>query len=260
MHPRSRLFVILWVAGMTGILSFLLVDLPGLLSTFAVTAGKEMPFSTEVITFLSIIQTTVLLSVAVLVGAKLAHTVGLSAPVAEAAARGANLVSALKPQVLPGLISGFVGGIAIVLSWLLWKPFLPSVFVIRAEKLNTSLPLVTRLFYGGITEELLLRWGVLTLLLWIFWRLLQRGRGSPRTIYFVSAILISAVIFGIGHLPLASALGVGFTFPIVAYVIIANSLFGLIAGYLYWQKGLEAAMIAHMSAHLVIVTAIHVGT
>lgn len=46
----------------------------------------------------------------------------------------------------------------------------------------------------------------------------------------------------------------------IAYVIVANSIFGLIAGYLYWQKGLEAAIIAHMSAHLVIVTAMYVGT
>jgi hypothetical protein len=58
-----------------------------------------------------------------------------------------------------------------------------------------------------------------------------------------------------GHLPIASALGVGLTAPIVAYIIMANSLFGLIAGYLYWKKGLEAAIIAHMFAHVVIATA-----
>ena len=55
------------------------------------------------------------------------------------------------------------------------------------------------------------------------------------------------------HLPLASALEVAFTLPIIAFIVLANSLFGLIAGYLYWQKGLEAAIIAHMSTHIVIV-------
>jgi membrane protease YdiL (CAAX protease family) len=62
-----------------------------------------------------------------------------------------------------------------------------------------------------------------------------------------------------GHLPIASALGIGLTSSIVFYVVIANSLFGLIAGYLYWKKGLEAAIIAHMLAHVVIVTAIYFG-
>lgn len=260
MQTRTKLFVILWIAGMSGILSFLLVDLSALLRSLPVTAGKEMPFPPRIMGVLSLIQPTVLMSLAVLVGTKLAHKVGLSAPVAEAAAARATLVSALKPQIFPGVIGGIVGGIAIIASWLLWKPFLPAFFVMRAEKFNRLMPFLTRLLYGGITEELLLRWGVMTLLVWTSWRIFQRGQGRPRAIYFVSAIVISSVIFGIGHLPIVAALGAGFTIPIVAYVIVANSIFGLIAGYLYWQKGLEAAIIAHMSAHLVIVTAMHFGT
>jgi membrane protease YdiL (CAAX protease family) len=121
------------------------------------------------------------------------------------------------------------------------------------------MPVVTRLLYGGITEELLLRWGLLTLLVWAAWRLFQRGRERPRTIYFVSAIIVSSVVFGIGHLPIVAALGVDFTLPIVTFVVFANSSFGLIAGYLYWKKGLESAIIAHMSTHIVLVTAIRLA-
>ena len=73
---------------------------------------------------------------------------------------------------------------------------------------------------------------------------------------FIAAIIISAVVFGMGHLPLASALNGGLTVPLVAYVITANSLFGIIAGLLYWRRGLEAAMLAHMFAHVVLLAAI----
>lgn len=260
MQTRTKLFVILWIAGMTGILSFLLVDLSALLSSLPVTAGKEMPFPPLIMGVVSLIQPTVLMSLAVLVGTRLAPKVLLSAPVAEAAAARENLVPALKPQIFPGVIGGIVGGIAILASWLLWKPFLPTLFVIRAEKFNRVMPVLTRLFSGGITEELLLRWGLMTLLVWVFWRLFQGVQGRPPTICYVSAIVISSVIFGIGHLPIVVALDTGFTIPIVAYVIIANSMFGLIAGYLYWKRGLEAAIIAHMSAHLIIITAMYVGT
>ncbi len=44
------------------------------------------------------------------------------------------------------------------------------------------------------------------------------------------------------------------TAGIIAYVIIANALFGIVAGFLYWRRGLESAMIAHMLAHGVMLT------
>lgn len=256
---RTKLFAILWLAGMAGVLSLLLIDLSAVLANLPATAGSEMPFHPLLIKLLTMVQSSILLSIAIFIGIQLAPLVGLSAPAAEALASGNSFISALKPQVLPGLIAGFIAGVAILSSWLLFRSILPPVFVTRAERLNSSMPLLTRLLYGGITEELLLRWGLLTLLVWAAWRIFQASRGSPRTIYFVGAIIISSVVFGIGHLPLGSALGVDFTLPIVTFIVLANSLFGLMAGYLYWQKGLEAAMIAHISTHLVIVTAIHLA-
>jgi Type II CAAX prenyl endopeptidase Rce1-like len=254
---RTKLFVILWLAGMAGVLSVLLLDLSAILANLPATGGLEMPFHPLLIKLLSVVQTAILMSIAILIGVQLAQLVGLSAPAAEALARGNTFISALKPQVLPGLIAGVIAGVVILSIWLLFRPILPPVFVTRAERLNSAMPFVTRLLYGGITEELLLRWGFMTLLVWAAWRIFQRGRGTPRSICVVSAIVISSVVFGIGHLPLVSALAVDFTLPIVAFIVLANSLFGLIAGYLYWRKGLEAAIIAHMATHMVIVTAIY---
>ena len=218
-----------------------------------------MPLSPLLIKLLGIIQPAVLMSIAVFVGVRLASRVGLFSPAADAAADGGNVAAAFKPQIVPGLIGGLAGGIAILSTWLLLKPFLPVEFVTRAERLNKLLPFLTRLLYGGIIEELLLRWGVMTLLVWLAWRLLQKGQGKPRVIFFVNAIIISSVVFGLGHLPLVSALGMDFT-AIISSVVVANSIFGLIAGYLYWKKGLEAAIIAHMLAHVVLVTAIYFPT
>jgi len=254
---RTKLFGILWLAGMAGVLTVLLLDLSAVLANLPATSGLELPFHPLLIKLLSVVQTGVLLSIAILIGVQLAPLVGLSAPAAEALARGNSFSSALKPQILPGVIAGVIAGVAILSSWVLFRPILPSVFVTRAEGLNSAMPFVMRLLYGGITEELLLRWGVMTLLVWAAWRMFQRGRGTPRAIYFVSAIVISSIVFGIGHLPIVRALAVDFTLPIVTLIVFANSLFGLIAGYLYWLRGLEAAIIAHMATHIVIVTAIY---
>jgi membrane protease YdiL (CAAX protease family) len=62
------------------------------------------------------------------------------------------------------------------------------------------------------------------------WHLLQRGQGTPRAFCFVSAIIVSSAVFGLGHLPLVLALGVRFSLSVGSYIVIVNSVFGLIAG------------------------------
>lgn len=100
-----------------------------------------------------------------------------------------------------------------------------------------------------------MRWGLMTLLVWLPYRAIQKREGEVRAGYFLAAIVISAIVFGLGHLPLARVLSPTFTVPLVAYIIIANALFGVVAGYLYWRRGLESAVIAHMMAPVVMLTA-----
>lgn len=259
MTYRTKFFALLFLAGFAGILSFLLVDLSAIIAMVPPTDGTKLP-SPWVLKVLSLIQPTVLLALAVFVGVFLAPKVNLSAPAFEALARGRSFIAALKPQIIPGVIAGLIGAIVIVLSWAFLRPFMPAEFATRAEAFNRLVPLPTRLLYGGITEELLLRWGLLTLLVWVVWRIFQRGRRQPGSVCFVSAILISSIVFGVGHLPVAVAIGGPLTLPVVAYVVTANSVFGLIAGYLFWRKGLEAAITAHMLAHVGIVSASYFGS
>jgi hypothetical protein len=251
----------LWIAGMLGVLSFLFVDLAALIASIP-QPPEGPPVSLPppaLLKLVSIIQPTVIVTLAVALGVWLAERVGLHAPATEAAARGDEFLSKLTPQILPGVLAGLASGVAIILSWVLAKPFLTPEFVTRAQEFNKFLPNVTRLFYGGLTEEVLLRWGVMTLLVWAAWRLLQKGEGTPRSICFILAIVLSAVIFGMGHLPLAAMLSGGLTLPLVIYVVVANSIFGIVAGFLYWLRGLEAAMIAHMSTHLVLILSIYLA-
>lgn len=255
MSLRIKLFLILLAAGLSGVLSFLLVDLSALIAILPIPAGTEIPTITPGLKVLSLVQPAIILFFAVLAGVALASKVGLSSPVAEAAASGTDLVSALKPQIVPGISGGLAGGVAIVLVGLLWRPFLPPEVVALIGEFGRLIPLPTRLLYGGVTEELLIRWGLMTLLVWAAWRLFQKRQNKPKSAHFVAAILISSVVFGLGHLPIAFFLFPQPTAALIIFVVAANSLFGLIAGYLYWKKGLESAMVAHMSAHVVMLTA-----
>ena len=259
MRFKTRLFVILWLAGLAGVLSLLLLDVNALIKILPIPAGTEVPTFTPALKLLSLIQPAVLLAVAVLVGVALASKVGLSSPVAEAAASGGDWVSAFKPQIIPGIVGGLAGGISLVLIAAVLKPFLSPEVLARLGEYGKVLPLPTRLLYGGIIEELLLRWGLMTLLVWAAWRLFQKGRGQPKPAYFVGAILVSTLMFAIGHLPVAFLLFPEPTLALIVFALVGNSAFGLIAGYLYWKKGLESAMIAHALTHVVMFTASYFG-
>lgn len=260
MTSKKRLFLILWSAGFAGIVSFLLIDLKHLLEIVPLPAGTEVPqMDLRLLKLLGLIQPTVLVSIAVLIGVGLAAKVGLKAPAAESAANKGDILAALRPQIVPGILGGVIGGIAIVLTAAVSKPFLPPEVVRLIGEFANILPLPTRFLYGGVTEELLLRWGLMTLLVWAMWRIFQKGRDVPKTAYFVIAILVSSIMFGIGHLPVAFLLVPQPTPALIVFVIAANSVFGLIAGCLYWKKGLESAIIAHVITHVVLFTANFLG-
>jgi len=202
------------------------------------------------IRFLSVVQPAVLVAAAVFLGQLLSPRVGLSAPFAQALAEWRPLLPALRPQLLPGIFGAVIAAPAIIGCWLLWKTFLPPSFVHSAGELSRMLPPATRLLYGGITEELLLRWGFMTVLVWAAWKGLQKGKGTPRPGFVVAAIVCSALVFSAGHLPIAIALNGGPSLSLIAYVIFANSIFGIIAGFLYWKNGLESAIVAHALTHV----------
>ncbi|WP_205127681.1 MULTISPECIES: hypothetical protein [Okeania] len=171
MSYKNKLFWVLWVIGMIGILSLLLLDIP------LPEDNKLLP--SWIIKLFTLFQQTVLLSIAVIIKVALAEKVKLSAPLAEAIAKKNPLMPVIKLQILPGMIGDFIGDLALVFIALLWQPFLPSDFVTKSSEISNNLPFITRILFGGITEELLIRWGLMTLLVWIGWKIFQRGKGKP---------------------------------------------------------------------------------
>ncbi|MBA2459265.1 MAG: CPBP family intramembrane metalloprotease [Gemmatimonadales bacterium] len=155
----------------------------------------------------------------------------------------------LRPVNLPAplwLVSlataGMLGGILLFAL----GHYAPGALAAAQERFE--FPILARILYGGITEEILLRWGLMTVLVWLL-RLPRRGQGAPPPVHMWLAILASALLFGAGHLPAAAALVGELTREIVAFVVGANTAFGILFGYLYWRYGLEAAMVAHGAAH-----------
>src|ERR1041385_8696107 len=220
----KRLFLILFSFGMIGVISLLFIDYQALINIAPERVRPDTPTITTSLKLLSLIQPGLILALAVFVGVALAHRVGLSAPFAEALAGRGDIRSALKRQTLAGLNGGLAGGASVVFVSLLFRPILSSETLDRIDKLGKLLPMPTRLLYGGITEEVLLRWGFMTFLVWLAWKLMQKEQGEPRAALVVSAIILSAVVFGAGHLPVAILFNGTATLSLVGYVIVANSI------------------------------------
>jgi hypothetical protein len=204
---------------------------------------------------LGLVQPGIILAGAIVLGIALAPKVGLSAPYLEAIAEGHFETSGISTRLLIGIAGGILAGLFITFFTLLFQPLMSPQEVERISHFSKLLSVPTRLLYGGITEEILMRWGFMTVLVYLGWRFLRKRRTPPTTAVFVAAILLSSFTFAAGHLPIAFALLPGAGMAIVLFVLIANSAFGVVAGFLYWRRGLESAIFAHIVCHLVLLTA-----
>jgi membrane protease YdiL (CAAX protease family) len=236
---RLRLGLALWLAGMLGVVVVTTTVLPRLL------AEVELPAPLWVLSLASLAQSATLLALAVWAGVALAPAVGLRAPAFEAAVSGRPISPALRPQLFPGVTAGLFGGV------LLFTALRLAPAALTAVQEQFKLNLAARVLYGGVTEELLLRWGIMTALAWLSWRLLQRRQGAVHAGYVWLANLVSALLFAAGHLPAAAAMIDVLDANIVAFVIGWNAAFGLLFGYLFCRYGLESAMLAHALSHVV---------
>ncbi|HVL35766.1 MAG TPA: CPBP family glutamic-type intramembrane protease [Burkholderiales bacterium] len=104
--------------------------------------------------------------------------------------------------------------------------------------------LATGIAYGGVTEEVMMRWGLLSALACLALR-----RAAP-SVAFPVAIAVSALVFAALHLPAALAFAAPEA-PVLARTLLLNGLGGLAFGWLYWRHTLESAMIAHATVHVV---------
>lgn len=237
-----RLVFLLSLLAVPGPIAIAWLALPLLVDT------NNLPVPLETLQIVTAAQSVVLILFAAAMGSLLSFKVGLRAPAISAILTRGNVYDALRPQLLPGVIGGVIGALVI----LGFHAFAPAD--LAAIQSKSSIPLIARVLYGGITEEVLVRWGLMTFFVWGGWRLLQRGNGVPSANVIWIAIWISALLFGISHVPSVAAAMVTIPGAVVAYITVGNAMFGVVAGYLFWRYGLEAAVTAHILAHIVAYT------
>jgi hypothetical protein len=252
--PFARGAISLFALGMIGV---------GALAIYSVPTLREIPelstLSYPTLVLLASMNSLILLVVFVILGTVTAPRIELNSHVFMWASGGTPDWGELRDS-LP-LAAALGAGLFVIVAVLdvafaQFTQFSVADPPTDAEALSdlfASIPM--RLLYGGITEELLLRWGVMAPLAFVLWwgrnRVGDVTETPSETIMWV-AIVASAVMFGVGHLP-ALASTFGLTTPLIVRTVLLNAIVGIVLGWLFWRRSLETAMIAHASFHVALV-------
>jgi hypothetical protein len=202
---------------------------------------------------LSFAQNAVLFCVVIALGLLAARAVGLGAPYVEAALGGPAPDHSPSEMLVRSLGLGVAGGALLLTIDLVLIPHLPALLALARK---TSLwENFTASFYGGVNEELLFRLLGLSGMAWLLSGVWSTPLGHATEATLWSANVITAVVFGLGHLPATLAITRSITPLLVGRTLVLNVPIGLICGWLLCRFGIEAAIAAHFTADVIY----HVG-
>lgn len=245
MSYKIKLGITLFLLGLLGVLTLLTISFP------LDSLPKELidKLSPQTIQLLILINPLILLSISVTVGIALFDKVKLSVPtISGFITKQKNEISFFE-QLKYGVILGTIAGLFTTIIVLVFKSSIPQEFIELGN--NIKITTIARFGYGGLTEEILMRFGFMTFVIWITFKLTKKLNNTT----YWTGIILSTIIFSIGHFPTAySAVG-NPSVSLLAYIFIGNSVAGIFFGWLFWKKGLEAAFIGHILTHVIVLLA-----
>ena len=236
------LLLILAVAGAAGILPY----------SMTLSGNTDMGLPPGVVLLAAFLQSFFAAAILGFFGMKLSLNTGLGLPVLENLLYGSGGVT-LQPRshILFPAAAGVVCGIVMIAADLAMIHF----FNIDAGGGAAFVPAwwkgILAAFYGGISEEIMLRLFVMNLIIYIMNAADKSADRKSSIVKVVSAMIISSVLFGAGHL--AAAFASGLASPaFIARTMILNFIPGMVFGWIYWRKSFLSAMTAHFVTDIVI--------
>jgi len=214
-------------------LFFLLLGTPGLV----LMGQASVPVIKQV-------QLVLVFAVCALLGQWVSRHVGLSSMLLNRLA--GEMHASLLSVFCFALIGGFVLGFLWVFSAWAFQPFLPNEILVH------GITIWQAWFRGAVYEEVIFRWGAMSLILFLFWKAFGKSNSGLTPFVYWMSIFFSAVPFSLVHLLNVWILGQPTISSLALFVLTLNWIAGVILGWLYWKRGLECVILAHMVAQIVI--------
>lgn len=154
-----------------------------------------------------------------------------------------------KSGLIPTIVLTVIGSIIfIALEYGVFANIIPEIAALYEAK-PTIAYMISCLTYGGVLEEIMMRWFLLSLLAFIIWKLFFRKEEAVPKGVMIGVNIVVALLFAAGHLP-TTAMTMGITPLILVRCFSLNSLAGLICGHLYMKHGIQYAMLSHAGFHI----------
>lgn len=196
-----------------------------------------LPPQVHVPRILLLIQPAIITGACALLGWWTAPRTGLGAPVLSAALHGQDWQRPLQHGVPAAVVTAAVVALILIVYGLATQGLITAMP-------QLDVPLLARLGYGGVGEEIIARWGLLTGLMALAMRL---GQPSPRAFWLANSV--AALLFAFGHFGVLFAMVPHPATWLMSAVVLGNFIPAIAFGWLYRQFGIESAMIAHGGAH-----------
>jgi len=254
-HFSWRLFYLLWGLGVFGLIAVMPYDLSLQKSTLQLT---QLPLPLPTILLIQASIQIMILGLLTWIGLWMAESMDLGAPRLEAWLEGKISIRGYPSSIILIVLLGLaVSALVLFADTAVFNPMIQNGLQISGLNLtsNANPPFWEGLlaaFYGGVTEEIILRLFLMTLLAWVGKKLFNQHNHVPTAgVMWISNIL-AAVAFGFAHLPTAIAIGFPLTSLVVIRILILNALPGLVYGWLYWKQGLGGSILAHFSGDILL--------
>ena len=228
-HNKIANFFYIWILALTGFI----ILLPVMSVLYAELNIDSIP------TTLIIIQGAIVTGVYAAIGSILSQRIGFNPPYISYLLNKEPLSPNLKKQLFYSSIIGAIGAVILFLG--------SSAFSLYIGQF----PILNRIFGAGLYEEVMVRWFFASLFIWIFWCLFDRKSQKPGNIVIWSGLIVSNILFIMGHYPAISIL-------ILNNLEIINMFFWMFIitlpwGWLYWKFGIESAIVAHSVFHAIFI-------
>jgi hypothetical protein len=245
-NHKIKAFLSLWIPGLIGLMA-LVYQIYQQSDKILETTQQEIPLSLLLIA--SFIQPLLLMSLAIVVGLSLCSKTELRSELVEKA-NGKESFIGFEKNIAIAVIYGILTGTLIILFDYAFIHYVEPIPEGTAFSERSVALTIAGMLYGGIVEEILLRWGLMSFFVWIIHKIFEKTKATPSAFNYWSSNSVVGLLFAAGHLPAVFAM---FEDPSAAFLtrtIILNTIAGVIYGYLFFSKNLETAMIAHASTHL----------
>jgi membrane protease YdiL (CAAX protease family) len=230
-HQAWTVFALVFLAGLSAAL------LPVTLDPTRRSFALAWPFH--------LLLNVVVVATVVRLGLQLAGAIGRGVPLLERWLAGQRVRQPLRAMLQEAIVAGASMSVTVLLLYtFVFHVPLPKLAAIARVVLWRR---VLFSYTAAVEEEVLFRLVLLSLLAWLLGKRWQRLDGLPSAGARWLAILIAAAAFALAHGP---------TTPLTALAhtprLVTDGITGALFGYLYWERGLEAAIVAHFSADLML--------